>query len=108
MQEMYNEIMRIIPNAFHHIADHFKTQEMCEKAIEEDPWQLKDVLDCFKTQKMCNKAVRYYLFSLQFDPDWFVTQQQIDLWHDDDYVYNDNEMIRCTIVIGPGRPKSKD
>ena len=27
MQEMYNEIMRIIPNAFHHIPDCFKTQE---------------------------------------------------------------------------------
>ena len=28
MQEMYNKIMRIIPNAFHHIPDRFKTQEM--------------------------------------------------------------------------------
>ena len=37
--------------------------------------------------------MRDYLFSLQFVPDWFVTQQQIDKWYDDDYVYNDNEMI---------------
>ena len=43
---------------------------------------------------MCNKAVRYYLLSLQFVPDWLVTQQQIDLWYDKDYVYNDNEMIK--------------
>ena len=27
-------------------------------------------------------------------PDWFVTQQQIDMWYDDDYAYNDNEMIK--------------
>ena len=94
MQEMYNEIIRIIPNVFHHIPDSFKTQEMYSKAIEVDPWQLKDILDHFKTQEMCNKAVRYYLFSLQFVPDWFVTQQQIDVWYDDDYVYNDNEMIK--------------
>ena len=43
---------------------------------------------------MCDKAVRDYIFSLQFVPDWFVTQQQIDIWYDDDYVYNDNEMIK--------------
>ena len=94
MQEMYNEIIRIIPNVFHHIPHRFKTQGMYSKAIEVDPWQLKDILDHFKTQEMCNKAVRYYLFSLQFVPDWFVTQQQIDVWYDDDYVYNDNEMIK--------------
>ena len=38
MQEMYNEIMRTIPNAFHCIPDRFKTQEMCNKALEVDPW----------------------------------------------------------------------
>ena len=42
---------------------------------------------------MCDKAVRDYPFSLRFVSDWFVTQQQIDVWYDDDYVYNDNEMI---------------
>ena len=43
---------------------------------------------------MCDDAMRYYLFSLQFVPDWFITQQQIDTWYDDNYVYNDNEMIK--------------
>ena len=32
-------------------------------------------------------------FSLQFVPDWFVTQEQIDLWHDDDDYCNNYEMI---------------
>ena len=41
---------------------------------------------------MCDKAVRDYLFSLKFVPDYFVTQQQIDEWYDDDYVYNGNGM----------------
>ena len=94
MQEIYNDIMRIIPNALHHIPDRFKTQEMCNKAVEKDPWQLKDVPNHFKTEEMCNKAVRHYLFFLQFVPDWFATQQQIDVWHDEDYVYNYNEMIK--------------
>ena len=72
MQEMYNEIMHTMPNAFHCIIDHFKTQEMCNKK-EKMPW---------------------VYFSLQFVPDWFVTQQQIDVWYDDDDIYNDNEMIK--------------
>ena len=37
MQEMYNEVMRIMPYTFHHILDRFKTQEMCKKAVEVDP-----------------------------------------------------------------------
>ena len=92
MQEMYNKIMGTMPNAFHRIADQFKTQEMFNKAVEVDPWQMKDVPNHFKTQEMCNKTMKYYPFSLQFVPDWSVTQQQIDIWYDDDYVYNDNEM----------------
>ena len=43
---------------------------------------------------MCDKAVRDYPLFLQFVANWFVTQQQIDIWYDDDYVYNDNEMIK--------------
>ena len=94
IQDMYNEIMRIIANTFHHIPDRFKTEEMCNKTVEVDSWHLKDVTDRFKAQEMCNKVVRYYLFPLQFVPDWFVTQQQIDVWYDDNYVYNDDEMIK--------------
>ena len=49
---------------------------MCGKVAGEDPGLLEHVPDRFKTQE--NEAVRGYLFSLQFIPDWFVTQQQID------------------------------
>ena len=38
--------------------------------------------------------MRDYLFSLRLVLDWFVKQQQIDIWYDDDYVYNDNGMIK--------------
>ena len=37
--------------------DHLKTQGMCEKAVEEDPYQLDDFPDHLKTQEMCEKAV---------------------------------------------------
>ena len=76
-----------------YVPDHLKTQGMCDKAVVRNPWLLTYVPDPFKTQKICDKAVRDYLFSLQFVPDWFVTREQIDKWYDDDYVYNDNEMI---------------
>ena len=29
----------------------------------------------------------------QFVPDWFVTQQQLDIWCDNDYVYNNGNQI---------------
>ena len=86
-------VMHARPAEFFLILNHFKTQEVCIKAVEKEPWQLKNVPDCLKTQEMCDKAVRDYLFSLRLVPGWLVKQQQIDAWYDYDYVYNDNEMI---------------
>ena len=66
---------------------------MCTKAVEKFPWSLEHVPYNFKTQEMCDDAVRDYLFPLQYVPDWFVTQQQLNLWHDYDYLYNDDKLI---------------
>ena len=93
-QEMFNEAVRNNAAVFFLVSGRFKTQEMCIKALGVDPWQLKFVSDHFKTQEMCDKAVRDYLFSLWLVLDWLVTQQQIDIWYDDDYVYNNSEMIK--------------
>ena len=41
----------------------------------------------FVTQEMCDKAVVKYSWLLKHVPDWFVTQEQMDLWGDD----NDNK-----------------
>ena len=46
---------------------------MCEKAVEVDPWLLIYV------------------------PDWFITQQQLKIWHDDKQIWHDddnNEFIK--------------
>ena len=91
---MCEEVMRVRPAAFFLIPDRFKTQEMCNKAVEEGPWWLEHLPHHLKTEEICNKAVRDHLFSLHFAPDWFVTQQQRNVWYDDDYAYNDNEMIK--------------
>ena len=69
------------------VPDCFKTQKLCIRALEVDPWALNDIPDYLKTQKMCDEMVRYDPSSLQLVPDWFVCQQQMDVWYDDEYWY---------------------
>ena len=52
-----------------------------------------NIPDYLKTQKMCDEAVKDDPSSLQLVPDWFVTQQQIDVWYNDDYWYHDDGII---------------
>ena len=61
---------------------------MCSSAVRIELCSLAYVPDHFKTQKRCGKAVKDNPSFLQFVSDWFVTQQQLKIWHDDDY-YND-------------------
>ena len=63
---------------------------MCIKAVKVDLCQLYDVSDHFKTQKMCDAAVSKDPYSLQYGPDWFVTQEQVKIWHGDNNYCNDN------------------
>ena len=71
---MCSEIMRTMPDAFHHILDCFKTQEMSIKAVEVDPSFLQFVPYHLKMQGICDKAVRDNPRTLLFVPDWFVTR----------------------------------
>ena len=41
---------------FRFIPDYLKTQKMCKKAVEKDPYQLGDFPDHLKTQEMCKKS----------------------------------------------------
>ena len=50
-----------------------QTQEMCERAVEEDPWPLYGGPDHFKTQEMC-KAVEQTSWVLKFVSDHLKTQ----------------------------------
>ena len=42
---------------------------------------------------MCNKGVHMDPWLLNYVPDWFVTQQQVNIWHDDDYYHDDDEPV---------------
>ena len=50
-------------------------QEVCIKAVEEDPSNLRPVPDHFRTQEMCDEAVSTKPASLAFVPDLFKTEQ---------------------------------
>ena len=84
---MCKEVICNNPAAFFLIPDRFKTQEMCIKAVDVDLWQLWDVPDGYKLQEMCDAAVRENPSFLIYVPDWFLRQQQVNMWYDD--YYND-------------------
>ena len=92
-QEMCDDAFGDDPGLLEHVNDHFKNKRMCEKVVEDDPWQLKYAPDQYKTHGMCDKVVRGDSSTLQFVPDWFFTQQQMDVWYDDNYCYHDDEII---------------
>ena len=93
-QEISNEAMRIEPYSLAFVPDCFKTQEMCDKAFKIDPFILWYISDNLKMQEMCIRAVEAGLGLLEYVLDWFATQGQIDLWHDDDYWYDDDKLIK--------------
>ena len=81
---MCNETMRIKSYSLAFVPDCFKTQEIRNKAIEIDQFTLWHVPDNLKTLGICIRAVEAGLRLLEYVPDWFVMQQQIKFWRDED------------------------
>ena len=63
------------------------------KYVDIEPRFLPIVPDRFKTREMCEKAIKKYLLLLKYVLDWFVTYQQIKIWHDNDDYCNDDDFI---------------
>ena len=85
------------------ILDQYKTQEMCDKIISEDPFNLIYFYYRYKTQGMCNKAVDDFLPALKFVPDWFVTSKFIKklltaLYADDNIFFFDEYSGNATFL----------
>ena len=55
----------------------FKTQEMLDKILSDDPLKLKYCQAGYKTHKMCDEAVDNCLAAPKFVPDWFVTNKMM-------------------------------
>ena len=91
---MCNEAIHTDPYSLAFVPDCFKTQKMCDKAINIDPFTQSHDHDNLKMWEMCIRAVEAGLGLLGHIPDWFVTQQQIDVWYDGKYWYTDDELIQ--------------
>ena len=81
--------MRGNPAGFFLVPDCFKTEEMCNDGVDVNPQQLYDVPDYLKTQNMYDEVVQGLIFSTVgwslHVPDWFITQEQLEIWHDDEW-----------------------
>ena len=42
---------------------------------------------------ICDDAVCEDSYSLKYVPDWFVMQELVKIWHDDDDYYNDDDLV---------------
>ena len=54
---------------FDSVPDQYKTQEMCDKVVSEDPLMLKYDINRYKVHEMWNKAVDANLLTLRFIPE---------------------------------------
>ena len=78
------------------IPDWYKTQEMYDRAVSENPFLIVYCPGKYKTQRMCDKAVDDSLVALKLIPDCFVTSKIIKklytaLYADENILYfNEN------------------
>ena len=59
-----------------------KTQDMCNKAVKTCFFLFDSVPHRYKSQKMCDEAIDDYLTALKFIRDWVVTNKMSEKLHD--------------------------
>ena len=59
---------------------------MCDKVVSKDLFMIKNCSDKFKTQEICDKAVDSHLLTFKLVTDWIVTNKMII---NDWYVFGD-------------------
>ena len=60
------------------VPDSYKTQKMCDKAVNTCPFIFDSVSDCYKTQEMSNKVISEEPFKLKYYYDKYKTQEMCD------------------------------
>ena len=58
-----------------YIPNQYKTQQMFDKIISDDPFSIRYVPDQYKTQQIIEKTIHDCLAALIFVPGWFVTSK---------------------------------
>ena len=71
---MCDEAVNTCHSTMKFVPDCYKTQEMCDEAVSEDPF----MLDKYKTQIMCDETADDSLATLKFIPDWFATSKMLE------------------------------
>ena len=64
--------------ALYFVPECYKTQKMCDKAVDTYPSTLEFVPECFMIQEMCDKAVVSCFVIFDSNPDWYKTQEMCD------------------------------
>ena len=72
---------------FFSIPDSYKTQELCDRVVSEDPFLRIYCPGKYKTQRVCNEAVVDSLATLKLIPDWLVTSKMIKNIYNALYAY---------------------
>ena len=62
---------------FYFVPDRYKTQEMCDKAVDNYAHALKFVPDQYRTKKMYDEAVDNYSSLIQFVPECNKTNKNV-------------------------------
>ena len=60
------------------IPDWYKTQNMCDRVVSEDPYLIVYCPNKYVTQEMCDEAVDYSLATLKLIRGWFGTSKMIN------------------------------
>ena len=72
------KLLILCPFTFDAVPDRYKTQEMCDQAVSNDPFTLTHYLHIYKTQEMCHKAVDDFKPALKFIPNWFLNNDIVE------------------------------
>ena len=75
------------PWCLKYVPDHFKTEKMCKKALEDDK-------DHFQSLGMCEQVAEERTYLLQYVPDWFVTREGLYMWYDDSEYHDDDNFFK--------------
>ena len=70
---------------------------MCDSVISEDPFSIVFFPDKYKTQIMCDEAVDDCLAALKFIPDWIVTNKMLQKL-DNALHANDEDFDKVTFI----------
>ena len=75
---MYDQSVDTCPFESDSVPDCYITQGLSDKLVSKAPFMLKHCLDKYKTEEMCDKAVDLCIPALKFAPAWFVTSKTVE------------------------------